>query len=150
MKSLPPRFFGPEGLPCIFTTDDDSGATAVGYLVRQIGTKRFIVSNGSITRTVKLAQTSDDVSNDNNYPPATFSILLTLFDSTVEHISYLTASRCTTIEGSSIGWHTDSATQTIGTVTTPSLDPDDGDDILLESGDFWLLEDGTNWELESA
>jgi hypothetical protein len=149
MRPLPPRFFGPDGLHCIFTVDDDSGATAVGYLVKQVQTKRFIVSNGSTTRITKLAQTADAVSNPNNYPPATCSILLTLSDSSVEHITYLTATRCSTIEGSSIGWHTDSPTQTIGTVTTPSLDSGD-DDILLESGDLWLLEDGSDWELETS
>ena len=146
MHPLPPRFFGPSGLPCIFTIDDESGATTVGYLVKQVQTKRFIVSDGSTTRTTKLAQTSDEVSNPNNYPPATCSILLTLEDSSVEHITYLTSCRCSTVEGSSIGWHTTEATQTIGTVTTPSLGVDD---ILLESGDHWLLEDGSDWELES-
>jgi hypothetical protein len=148
MKSLPSRCFGPGGIPCIFTVDDESGATSVGYLVRQVQTKRFIVSNGTTTRTVQLAQIIDDVADNNNYPPATFSILLTLDDDSVEHISYLTATRCTTIQGSAIGWHTDSPTSTIGTVTTPSLD--DGNDILLESGDHWLLEDGSFWQLESS
>lgn len=147
MRPLPPRFFGPDGLHCIFTIDDDTGQTAVGYLVRQIATKTFIVSDGSTTRTTKLAQTTDEISNPNNYPPATCSILLTLEDSTVEHVNYMTATRCSTIEGSAIGWHTTDPTQTIGTVTTPSLGGDD--DLLLESGDFWLLEDGSHWELES-
>jgi hypothetical protein len=146
MRPLPPRFFGPSGIPCIFTIDDDSGATAVGYLVKQVQTRKFVVSDGSTTRTTMLAQTSDEISDPNNYPPATCSILLTLLDSTVEHINYLTEFRCSTVEGNLIGWHTDEPTETIGTVTTPSLG---ADDILLEDSSFWLLEDGTHWELES-
>ena len=148
MRPLPPHFFGPSGIPCIFTIDDESGATSVGYLVKQVQTKKFVVSNGSTTRTTRLAQTADEVSNPNNYPPATCSILLTLNDSSVEHITYLTASRCSTVEGSSIGWHTDSPTQTIGSITMPSLGGDG--DILLEDSSFWLLEDGSHWELETS
>lgn len=147
MHPLPPKYFGTHGLPCRFTTDDDTGATSVGYLVKQISTKRFIVSDGSTTRIAALAQTADAVADPNNYPPATVSIYLSLMGGGTEHICYITTSRCSTIEGTVIAWHTDDPTATIGSVAAP--DDGDDDDFLLENGDRWLLENGTAWELET-
>lgn len=149
MRPLPPKFFGPSGLPCVFTLDDETGATAVGYLVKQVGTRRFVVSDGSVRRTVTLTRDLDDVADLTSFPPATCTILITLLDDTVEHIQYLTEFRCVTIQGTSIGWHTSAATSTIGTISIPVLDSGDHE-ILLEDGSFWLLESGAEWDLNDV
>jgi hypothetical protein len=45
MKSLPVKYFGPEGLPCVFDVDGN-GTPAIGYLKKQISNYYFIVTDG--------------------------------------------------------------------------------------------------------
>jgi hypothetical protein len=147
MRPIAPRYFGPDGLPCVFTSDDETGATTVGYLVQDVGLTRFKVSDGTITRIVRLAQNLDDVSDLSHFPPATMTILLTLEDSSVEHIRYITSCRCSTLEGTSRQWiPTGDPTGQTGVISAPVDDSDD--DILMEDGSFWLLEDGSKWKME--
>ena len=146
MRPLPQKFFGPDGLPCLFTIDD-SGNTAVGYFVKQLGARRFVATDGSHTTVVTLAQTSDDVSSQSVMPVGTCTILVTQYGGSAENIRQITEYRCSTIQGSTVPWHADTPTPTLAGITTPVLDS--GDSLLIESGDFWLLEDSTHWELEA-
>ena len=93
----------------MFTADDTSGATSAGYLVKQLSLNRYIVSNGTLTRAVKLAQSLADVSNISQFAPATLTIFLTLADESIEHVRYIAGNRCTTIEGTNIAWSTQPA-----------------------------------------
>lgn len=146
-RSIEPRDFGPQGLPCIFTSDDESGATVTGWLIKQLGDRRFKVTNGTITRVARLAQHAEDVADLNHFPPATMTILLTMADSSVEHIRYIQSFRCSTIEGQSRQWKsTGDPHDQVGVIT--AHDDDSVDDILLEDGSYWLLEDGRKWKLE--
>lgn len=146
MRSLPQRYFGPSGLPCIFTIDDETGATSIGYLVKQVSTNKYMVSDGTITRLCRFPTTLEQVSDLNNFPPATFTIELTMFDDSLEYIFEISETRCSTLQGTAIAWHTADPTQSKGGI----LPPDMGSDILLEDGSKWLLEDGSKWLLESA
>ena len=145
MRSLPSKYFGPSGLPCLFTVDDVTGETSVGHLVKQISQYRYIVSDGTTTRLAYLAQKPEDIANPNAFPPETFTIFLTLADGSVEQIKQISEFKCGTVQGTTIAWHTADPNESTGSITMPVLN-----DILLEDGSYWLLEDGSYWLLESA
>lgn len=152
MRPLPKKFFGPDGIPCVFTIDDD-GNTDVGFFVKQLGDFKFVVSNGMITKIVKLAQHAEDVADLTHMPVGLCTILVEQLGSDPEYIRRITEYRCSTIEGNTFGWHPSDPTIHLGGIITPDLnppiDPDGGSEILLETGDFWLRQDGSGWDLET-
>ena len=106
MKSLPVKYFGPSGLPILFAIDE-SGTTAVGYLIKQVGVGRFWVTTGEGPHVeASLAQTSADVSNRNNMPFGTCTLLMQLVDGEPENVARITAYRCSTVQGNNYQWHT--------------------------------------------
>jgi hypothetical protein len=144
MKGLPQKFFGPSGLPCVFSIDK-LGNTSVGYIVKQLGTKSFLVTDGSASKFVRLAQTPIEVESYLSFlPPGIFTILVETFNGSIENVKNITEFKCATIQGNGYLWHNDSPVPGIAGIVTPSADPE----ILLESGDQWLLESGDQWLLE--
>jgi hypothetical protein len=98
VKSLPTKYFGPSGLPCVFASDD-SGTPLVGYLKKH-GEHKFIVTDGTITKIVNLVQTSEDVADYTTHlPPNKFTILLQALGGPVEHVRKIAYDHCSTIDG---------------------------------------------------
>lgn len=120
MHSINSHFFGPSGIPCLFAADDD-GNTEVGYITKQVGTRRYVVTNGVVTKTCTLARLESDVASEATMPVGLCTFLLSAFESlVVEHVHYLTATRCSTIEGNLYAWHLGDATETVAQITVPA------------------------------
>lgn len=120
MHALPPKLLGSSGLPCIFASDD-SGTAAVGYVLKQLGTSRFQVTNGSVTKTCILTQTQADINGlPGQLAPGTCTFALWFNDNT-EYVKYITETRCTTIDNNVYAWRLGSATDMIGQIVTPTL-----------------------------
>jgi len=120
MHPISSTFFGSSGIKCVFAIDD-AGNTDVGYIVKQVGTRRFVITNGSVTKTCSLAQKASDVTSLTNLTPGLCTILLTpLGASTPEHIRYIAATKCVTIESNTYAWHLGSATPGVAQITAPS------------------------------
>lgn len=117
MKGLPTKYFGPNGIPCLFATDK-SGNISVGYFVKQLGTFKFVASNGDVTMPVRLAQTSSEMAN---LPFGLCTILVTALDEPTENIKYIVATRCTTVQGNDYPWHIGSPTFEFASITTPNV-----------------------------
>ena len=138
MRPLPPKFLGPSGLPCVFAVDD-SGTTAIGYFIKQLGPFKFIATNGTVTKAVSLAQNPSDVADINNMPPGTCTIFVEQYGGSPENIRRITEYRCSTTQGNTFPWHPGEPTPALAGIVEPSLgEPPLG--IALENGDFWMLE----------
>lgn len=148
MKSLPTKFFGPSGIPCVFSVDD-SGNTVIGYLHKQLSNYSFIVTDGTTTKKAHFVQNPEDVVDLTHLPNNSFTITITPFGQDVEHISYLTYDKCKTIEGNGYYWHNNSPTEKLAGITTPIIRMETFF-RLLEDGTKWLLETGDKWLLQTA
>lgn len=166
MKSLPVKYFGPSGLPVLFAVDE-SGTTAVGYLIKQVAADRFHVTTGDGSYVVaELATTLDQIADRNNMPFGTCTFLMGLLEGVQENVCRITAYRCSTVQGNNYQWHTAAPTTTVVSIIIPVLtdfvevgsasDSTNATlasvsyDRLLENGSAWLLETGDNWLLEQA
>lgn len=148
MKALPPKFFGPSGVPCVFATS--AGTTVVGYFTKQISAFRFIATDGAgHTAVVTLAQLQSQVDDVTNLPPSTCTILVQTLNGPTENISRISEYQCTTIQANVHAWHNNDPNAQLAGIVTPSVDS--GDFFrLLEDGSEWLLETGSNWLTEQA
>ena len=146
MKSLPTKFFGSSGIPCLFANSE--GTPIVGYLHRQLGDYRFMVTDGSQILTCFLCQTSEQVASyTSSLPVGYFTILVGLEDGPIEFIRKITADRCVTISNIGYQWHNADPTSIVAGIITPSL----GENfLLLEGGGFLLQENGGFIILETA
>src|SRR3569833_1472210 len=95
MRPLPPKFFGPSGIPCVFAVDD-AGNTAIGYFIQQLGLYKFRATNGTVTKIVQLAQRAEDVVDLNHMPPGTCTILVEQYGGSPQNIRHITGTRCFT------------------------------------------------------
>lgn len=81
-----------------------------GYIVKQVGTNRFIVSttDESLTRTLTLAQTSAELTTMATSTSSTVNVFCTIeitkFGGGVENVKRITAGRVETVQGSSLTW----------------------------------------------
>jgi hypothetical protein len=150
VKSLPNKLFGPSGIPCVFTIDDD-GTTAVGYFTKQISAIKFWATNGTVHRVVTLAQNGGQVSDLTHMPPGICTVLVTPLGGETQHIRHITATRCLTIQGHGFPWHNADPTEHAAGITIPDFGG--GDETffrLLEDGSKWLLETGDDWLTQQA
>jgi hypothetical protein len=87
----------------------NGSAVVTGYVTKQIGTKKFVVSLGALTRTCVLAQTSGELAvltGTTNLAVNVFcTIQITPFGGSVENVSSITDVRAITIQGSSVSYN---------------------------------------------
>jgi hypothetical protein len=119
-RALPRKYFGPEGLPCVFTVSE--GNTVVGYLKKQISNHRFIVTDGDEnTVQASFALSTDAVSDLTALPVGTFTIVLMTPEGEQEHVRRLTSTQCVTVEGNGWAWHNADSTDDVAGIVVPSL-----------------------------
>jgi hypothetical protein len=105
MPVIPSDYFGSDSgkIAIIF----NNGTEIVsGSIVKQTGTRRYIVSDGASEYTVVLARTIADIEN---LPPGTATIeVFPYIDGVIinksEHIHKLEQFSCYTVEGHKFGW----------------------------------------------
>jgi uncharacterized membrane protein len=82
MHPISKNFFGQYGIPCVY-------ASGTGYIVKQLGTNKYLVSNGSSIVTCSLAQSSSDISDINNIPDGLMTILIANNGIVIENVNKL-------------------------------------------------------------
>jgi uncharacterized membrane protein len=120
MKPVNNKFFGPDGIKCVFTIDD-SGATSIGYIVKQVGDRRYVVTNDTVTKVCRLAQPGDDVHDLNRLTPGLCTIIISDSESNTANVCYLTADRCYTTGLTNHSWHLDDPADGVVQIIEPSL-----------------------------
>lgn len=91
--------FGTLGIKVQFT---DQSATANGYIVKQIGTSTFMVTdNAGTVEAATLAKTAADVAA---LPPGTCTIPVTAPDGSTQHVRSLYSVTLFTVEGNKYAW----------------------------------------------
>lgn len=147
MKSLPQKFFGPSGVPCVFATN--LGTTVVGYFLKQLSDVRFIATDGTHKAVVTLAQTMEQVADITSLPPGTCTILIQTLNGPTENIKRVSEYQCTTVQANIHPWHNNDPNTEQAGVITPTLNTETFF-RLMEDGSEWLLETGDNWLLEQT
>jgi hypothetical protein len=147
VKSLPNKFFGPSGIPCVFAIDD-AGGTAIGYFLKQLSDIKFIATDGAVTKIVHLAQTLSDVADLTNMASGLCTVLVAALGGPTEHVKRITEYRCASLEGSLHSWHNADPSMDRSGIVMPSLH--ETFFRLLENDSKWLLETNNNWLIETA
>ena len=101
MHPLNEHMFGVHGIKVRFYNDSD---VVDGYIVDEPGTSEFVVTDGVVTKTVKLAETLDVV-NDLAANPGFFTIVVTPPVGPPEHVARIWSYRLRTVEGHDYHWH---------------------------------------------
>jgi hypothetical protein len=82
----------------------DGSSVKTGWIVAQVGTKRYKVTDGTTTKIVTLAQTLAEVTALSTGPNTLCTIEITPFGGAVENVLKLDSVRAHTIQGSHVKW----------------------------------------------
>jgi hypothetical protein len=82
----------------------DGSSVKTGWIVAQVGTKRYKVTDGTTTKIVTLAQTLAEVTALATGPNTLCTIEITPFGGSVENVLKLESVRAHTIQGSHVKW----------------------------------------------
>jgi hypothetical protein len=97
--------FGVHGIKVSFYNDTD---VVDGYILEEPGSSEFVVTDGTVTKTVQLAETMAIV-NDLASHPTYCTIVVTPHNGSPEHVARIWAYRLRTVEGHDYHWHLGSA-----------------------------------------
>lgn len=102
----------------------DGQATVSGYVVKQIGTVRFIVSDGTTTKTCELAQTSEEASNLTDG-------LMTIKTESGVFIRKLMAFQAITTENDIMEWTKEDADKIVTFVAPDTVEPEERNNEVI-------------------
>jgi hypothetical protein len=101
MHPLNPHLFGEHGIAVSFYNGTD---VVDGYILDELGQSKFIVTDGSVKKTVVLAQ-SLAVIDDLASHPDHCTIVVTPHGGSAEHVARIWEFRVRTVEGHDYNWH---------------------------------------------
>lgn len=107
MRPISKNFFGPSGIKCVFAIND-AGDTRVGYIIKQIGLKRYRVTDGTVTKTCTLA--SAQPANLTHLNPGECVILVSSPTGSTDPVTRLDTFKCVTSGGDAFSWKLNSST----------------------------------------
>lgn len=122
MRPLSTKLLGSNGISCVFS--NGQGSSNTGYFTKQLGTHKFVATDGTISKTVTLAQSADEVADLAALSAGLCTITCTSPTGQTEHIRYLTSKRCVTVEGNSYPWTVGAAPAGHASISTHSKQPD--------------------------
>ena len=104
MHPINPKSFGETGILALFS---NGTALISGWVKKQVGSSRYIVTDGTVTKTCTLAQTTDEATT---LPAGTCTFALShTLNASDQFVNNLDSTRCSTTQGNSYAWHTGAA-----------------------------------------
>jgi hypothetical protein len=92
----------------------DGSSVKTGWIVAQVATKRYKVTDGTTTKICTLAQTPAEVTALSTGPNALCTIEITPFGGSVENVKKLDSKRAMTVQGSNVMWALGTTATAIG------------------------------------
>ena len=103
MHPVKTQFFGQNGILCLFS---NAGTLLSGWVHKQIGSKRYIVTDGVVTKVCTLVSTTSEATA----LPDGFCTFVVTPSSGDEYVSYLASTRCSTTADNGHAWRFGSTT----------------------------------------